>query len=111
MSGEWFWLVQGFYQFVQIEVGGFWFFEAFGEGVVLEVPDAVEECDLREGMLTPLWLFLEEREFSTMTRFLPGEISEAFQNSVPRSMPITCEHAEQINRSKTTFSRLPIQFI
>lgn len=104
-------MVQGFYQFVQIEVSGFWFFKTFGEGIILEVPNAIEECDLGEEMLTPLWLFLEEREFSTMTRFLPGEMSEAFQNSVPKSMPITCDHAEQISRSRTTFSRLVIQFI
>ena len=33
-----------------------------------------------------------------MTRFFPGEIREAFQNSVPKSMPMTWELAKQTSR-------------
>ena len=34
-------------------------------------------------------VFLSDREFSTMTRFFPGLMREAFQNYVPKSMPKT----------------------
>lgn len=34
-------------------------------------------------------VFREDLEFSTITKFLPGLIRAAFQNSVPKSMPNT----------------------
>lgn len=111
VAGERIYVIEGFYQFVQIEVGGFGLFEALGEGVVLEVADALEEGDLSGAKGTPLWLLREEREFSTITRFLPGEISEAFQNSVPRSMPITWEVARPTSSSRTALSIALILFI
>ena len=104
-------VIEGFYQFVQIEVGGLGLFEPFGEGVVLEVSDALEEGDLSGTRGTPLWLLREEREFSTITRFFPGEIREAFQNSVPRSMPITCAVARPTSNSRTALSIALILFI
>jgi hypothetical protein len=35
-----------------------------------------------------------------MTRFLPGEMREAFQNSVPKSIPMTCVSAMQRIRAR-----------
>ena len=86
-------LIQRFYQFVQIEIRCLWLFEAFAVSIILEVPDSFEKSNLYKPLCTPLWLFLDEREFSTITRFFPGEINEAFQNSVPRSIPITWDPA------------------
>ena len=37
-----------------------------------------------------------------MTRFLPGEISAAFQNSVPKSIPITWVETTPIRRTRAT---------
>jgi hypothetical protein len=39
--------------------------------------------------VTPLMVFRPDLEFSTMTKFFPGLIKEAFQNSVPKSIPKT----------------------
>lgn len=85
--------IERFDEFVQVEVGGFGLLQTLGIGIILEVTHSIQEADLLITMLTPLWLLRDEREFSTITRFLPGEIREAFQNSVPRSIPMTCDAA------------------
>lgn len=41
-------------------------------------------------LVTELSVFRYDREFSTITRFLPGLIKAAFQNYVPKSIPNTC---------------------
>ena len=86
---EWFLMIQGFYQFVQIEIADLGLFHSLGQSVILEMPDAVKEGYLNQILVTPLLLFRPDRLFSTITRFLPGEIREAFQNYVPKSMPMT----------------------
>ncbi len=40
-------------------------------------------------LITELRVFRSDLEFSTMTKFLPGLIRAAFQNSVPKSIPKT----------------------
>jgi len=94
--------IEGLDEFVEVEVGGFGFFEALRVSIVLEVTHPFQETDLNIATYTPLWLFREEREFSTITRFLPGEMREAFQNSVPRSIPMTCEAAVATKRRMRT---------
>lgn len=42
-------------------------------------------------IVTAFRVFLYDLEFSTMTKFFPGLIKAAFQNSVPKSMPRTCD--------------------
>ena len=56
-------MVQRLDEFVQIEIGGFRLFLSFGECVVLEVSDSIEECDLVRMGCTPLWLLRLDREF------------------------------------------------
>lgn len=52
-------------------------------GLLLELKSSLRKYD------TPLMVFLPDLEFSTITRFFPGLMRDAFQNSVPKSMPIT----------------------
>jgi hypothetical protein len=61
-------------------------------------------------VFTELRVFLSDLEFSTMTKFLPGLISAAFQNYVPKSMPKTCALVTEIKPSNTKNMRFLIRF-
>ena len=104
-------MVEGFYQFVEIEVTYFWFFESLLQSIIFEVPDSFEEGNLGYDIFTPLLLFRPDREFSTMTRFLPGEMRDAFQNSVPKSMPMTCDWARASTKAMRTRDMIFIRLI
>lgn len=56
-------------------------------------------------LITPFIVFRPDLEFSTITRFFPGLINEAFQNYVPKSMPNTwaSERTRIVNMSKKIF--------
>ena len=86
---KWLLMIQRFYQFVQIKIAHLRLLHSLGQSIILEVSNALKEGYLNEIFFTPLLLFLLERLFSTITRFFPGEIRDAFQNYVPRSMPMT----------------------
>lgn len=47
ISLEWFLMVERLKQVVEIEIADFGFFLALGESIVLEVPDSLQESDLR----------------------------------------------------------------
>lgn len=47
-------MVERFDELVKIEIGGFGLFLSFREGVVLEVSNSIEECDLARIIGTPL---------------------------------------------------------
>ena len=104
-------MVKRFYQFVQIEVCVLRFFLTLHKGIVFEMPNAIQKGNLHNNISTPLWLFLPDLEFSTMMRFLPGEIKAAFQNSVPKSMPMTWGETTRKRTSKLTSAKLFMDLI
>ena len=61
-------------------------------------------------LFTELRVFLSDLEFSTITKFLPGLISAAFQNYVPKSMPKTCALITEIKPNITKNMRFLIRF-
>jgi hypothetical protein len=61
-------------------------------------------------LFTELRVFLSDLEFSTIAKFLPGLISAAFQNYVPKSMPKTCALITEIKLSNTKNIRFLIKF-
>ena len=89
ISFKWFLMIKRFYQFVKIKITHFWFLQSLCQSIVLKMSNTFDESYLYVTLFTPLWLLRPDRVFSTMTRFLPGDIKDAFQNYVPKSMPIT----------------------